>query len=493
MAAKLKTKKSKKIKLKAKSKKKTIKVAKPKIKILKSISVDPAKYKEGYVRRSGGSSRGLCDCEYCQELLLAVNGKSNVDSKAVAVFNTFAAKAARVRMSIEVSKPGFFALKGLKKKTGDQFDHVFFPEAGRYSLVSIYKHCRDRGGNFANGPLTSRLKRKLNEEQIQEFSAVFGSVIPLGASSCTKLEREVTSWKDVESEIYSLIKADKEEAPTYDGVFVVFDRFIPMVYANGTVYQILEDGTPKKGGLIPGLKSDDDTKSKSYIANQFKELCNAVAGGNTSVLFAGFDIVENKLSYALDIAEVIHGAIKENLDKYNGVSNIATLVEALPGPKTFLDKLNENFVSMGAIGFSAESVFPADYTTSFSTFDFETRDGESKSANEKCYFVNLNYNGKPSIGVSGGGFIYVRTNEELSEFILVQSTWCQRISSWSKNVEGVVDQHYNIWPIADWLSGPWSEKKGYAKEQMVFSGNKNRTTKTDVLADLRKRLRAKLA
>lgn len=476
-------------------------VPKPDVPIINSVKFDTNSYKEGRGGRVGrNNGKLICGCAACQRLLEMVAAKKGPDLDQIIQANL--AQAARVKMSLQVDAPGFFLLPNLAKKTESNFTHVFFPEPGKFSLVSIYKSIRDNADDFKEGVTTGRLRRKLDDKQNAFFLETFGKVFPFGIKNRTQLERKCPAWKPIEKSIVAAIRkgvvpdAEKEK-PREDGeIFKVFDRYIPILWDGRKAHVFLAENKIDSRGIIPGLEANKaPEKSGSYTVGRAQSLAEKLEHNFTvNLLPMGYDPVKKLLVYSHDIAGVIHDWLVENAKDFKGkVSDTAlTIAKNVPNPKRFFDALNENLRKNGAPAFSAVMGVPGRYEATYSKYNFKNGGGKYEYAKEYGYSVNVSFKGKPEIGVGGrrAGSVTVRTNEDLTEFILIQSAWCQRVSSWSKNQLGVVDQHYNIWPFADWLSGPYAERENLVQEEvpLVFCGNKARTSKRDVLKDLRNRL-----
>ncbi len=473
---------------------------KPEISVIASVDFSTKNYKKGQVYRGGGGGgKLLCGCEACQNLLKAVNAaKGVIDLDEIRTQNL--AQVKKVKQSLDVATPGFYLLPGLAKKTEGKFTHVFFAEPGKFSLVSIYKDVRAGLDTFKDGLLTGRLRKKLDEKQLGSFGNTFGLVFPLFTKNRTALERKTPSWKPIEKVILAAIRdgkiPEKEEEVVDGDIFVIFDRFIPMLYDGVKAVTFLSPSKVDAKGLIPGLaKNKDEAKSSAYCNEKVSELLrNMDNSGHTDLLPFAYDPVKKQLVYSLEIGDVIHNWVKDNAKKLKGdvSAGCIKLAKKVPSPKAFFDAMNENLRRNGAPSFTAVKGVPGKFDASYSKHNFKNGGNDYGNASEYGYSVSVSFNDKPEIGQNGrrAGSITVRTNEELNEFILIMSSWCQRVTSWSKNVDGVVDQHYNIWPIADWLSGPYAEREGLEQKEvpLVFCGNKARTSKRDVLADLRNRL-----
>jgi hypothetical protein len=102
------------------------------------------------------------------------------------------------------------------------------------------------------------------------------------------------------------------------------------------------------------------------------------------------------------------------------------------------------------------------------------------------YMVTLAHKGQNMIGINSTYSGYVAVADD-DNFTMVQSAWCQRTTSWSKNIADVVDQRYNHWGIVEWFTGPFAERRQIHLDEapLVFSGNKHldRAAKMQAIKD----------
>jgi hypothetical protein len=484
----------------------------PNIDVLKSISVDVKKYNEGTfeVPAYGVAKGALCGCEACENLVAMVNAISEKEELPMKFVGEELADATPVAMSIQVNKPGFLEIPNLKKKSGGKFTHVFFSEEGKFSLVKIYKHMRDHGESFNQGPLTKYLSNKIGENAAV-FDKYFSSILPYPFTDVTSLGKD-KEWKKVEKRMAKALSGEKpkkkvaKNAVPFDGVFLLFGRYVPMVsFSRKSMFSVNEDGSLTKTSVIPGLPTKKASGARAMLIDCLARMTEGVtsgfSSGNLCYMSFAYDTVENKLIWSPQIDSEIHvQLLKADLESYGIPKFAIKLINGLPATGDFIIGLNEYFKKSGsAEQFSASFASPTEMTPSYSERNWTGKDkGVGKHKKRLCYYVDINFEGKPLIGVSGkrGGNVLIRQTEKgsLDAFTLVQSSWCQRISSWSKNVSGAVDQKYDIWDVADWLSGPFAEqfKMDIKPAPLVFLGNKSRTGKADVLAKMRKRLSDKM-
>jgi len=106
-------------------------------------------------------------------------------------------------------------------------------------------------------------------------------------------------------------------------------------------------------------------------------------------------------------------------------------------------------------------------------YDFTGGYGESwDEYTEVGYLIVPEYDGVLYIGEGSkhGGFVIVADDDN---FTMLSSAWCQRATSWSKNISGIVDQEYKHWSFSDWFMGPFAEKVGLKMKdsKFIFKGN----------------------
>jgi len=463
-------------------------------KLWSTVDVDLEKYKAGTmpeVRRSGSYSN--CNCSECQSLkalrdniLAARNG-----STFFGISRDVQAKVEKVKMSLVVETPGFYSLGPISDQTNGIFDTVYFSEPGKYSFVKIYKAARNApdglmliddeiSAAFVEGGITSA------------YREAFGKVFVMG-------ELAGDAWGALKNKINLAIQGvvPEEDEPileevNFDGVFLVNDRYIPMFYFNDTFTIITSaDGNSKKCESIPGLPTDDATKSMNYIKSIAKKLpkCFGFADDKHAIPFV-YDTETHSLATGVGISDVIHCLVNENKDKFSEA--IQNVFGHVLSPLEFIDAVKQDFAVNGADEFEITEFWPKHVTARWS--EWETHDKLDHSVTFSGYLAGVSFQGKPLVGKNGSqrGDIHIRFNPETGRPWLMKSPWCQRINSWSKKNHGVIDQLYDIWALADWLSGPFAEKCNLNMKSApcVFAGNKMVDRKKSALDKLRAKLNA---
>lgn len=457
-----------------------------------SKPIDLEKYKIGsnVARRNNGY--GACGCIDCQnlkalrdEILAARNGPTffGVTRNARGVAN-------KVKMSLVVDKPGIYNLEPIKKQTDGRFTSVYFPNPGKYSFVSIYKAAR----NAAEGIMLidDEILAALGGNIPDSYSKAFKNVFVMG-------ELVGDSWNQMKDQIRLVIEGveidepeAEEERVSFEGVFMVNDRFIPCFRSGGYDYIITgEDGSNKQLTSIPGLPSDDETRSKNYlkpiIDKSFVAYQNDPYGGSFLAPFA-YDTETHSVVTGIEITDAVWHLIKNNKGKFRAA--VYKNVEQKLSPGEMAEAIRTDFARNGAASFTITEFYPTVTETSWTAYN--PGDDEVTRVRHPCYLMAVAFEGKPLIGNNGnqGGQIYVRFSEDDNRPRLVWSSWCQRVSSWSKNVRGITDQKYDIWPLADWLSGPFAERCNLVMKEapLLFCGNKATNAKKNALDKLRARL-----
>lgn len=424
----------------------------------------------------------FCACEKCKALKARIFKNYENFGDYEDIFKNNLAKASYDALSIVVEKPGFFKHPKLLEKTDYNLKRIFFAEPGRYSLVSIYKQGREY--NFSKSIFSEDFKGEINRNSFSALVDAFSGTLPIGDLTSSK------AWRKFEKQI---IEFSNSRCDNFDNVFKLLDRYIPLIFIrNEELVTVNKDGSPENtGNLIPGMHYNNEHHAREMVIRKVADFKYRTSSSGNNVFIFAYDIIDERLVYSSDLASIIYDVIKDNVDKYIEFDSLYKIVSTLPSPASFIKELNLNFIKMGAFGFTATAAFPGECTMSYVSHNYETEEGVSVQEDIAGYKVDISYNGNPQVGSGGGGWVWVRVNEDFSKFTLIQSSWCQRVSSWSKNKDEVVDQHYNIWDIADWLSGPYAEMMKLNVEALVFKGNRVSTRKSDVLDNLRAKLAAK--
>lgn len=484
----------------------------PEITVTRSIDLDLKQYANPSKRVGRvGRDRG-CHCDACNRLRARRDAILAARNQLANIIASAKADATPVAMSIEVTTPGFYLLPNLKRKSEGRFTHIYFSETGVFSLVSLYKHMRENGDNFPDGPLTKSILKKI-DGKVEQFKNNFSSILPYPITNLDDLNKDKV-WKKISKTIVAgilndgeVIEEEESNEVSFEGIFLLYDRYIPFfVTAADGIYIVGEDGTPKLTTGIPGLPTENKNSAHALVAAKLKTLLHSHNAGydydNTLSLqgwsygtFA-YDTREHKLIWSPEIDDAICQQVKKNIDTYNkdikGFKAIRKLVENLPSAGAVVNATNRCLRDNGYPSFSVEFVAPVDFQQFYAYYDWEKRREKSVQDNILSFYACINYKDKPFIGPNGrhGGHVVILPNEDMSKVRMVQSAWCQRVSSWSKNVEGKIDQRNNIWELGDWLGGPFAEKVGLILEEapLVFFGNKARDKKQDVLAKMQERL-----
>lgn len=459
-------------------------------KLWSSVAVDLEKYKAGTVAEVRNSSYGNCGCSDCMSLK-GLRDKILAARNGTTFFGTLRnmrAVAEKEKMSLIVEEEGFYSLEPISKQTDGRFETVYFPQPGKYSFVSIYKAARTAPDGLML--IDDEIIAAFGEDGVTEgFKNAFGKVFVMGS-----LEGE--AWGTLKNKINLAIQGvDPEEDEilsevSFDGVYLVNDRYIPLFFFANTFTIITSDtGDNKVCESIPGLPSDDSVKSMNYIRSLASKLPKAYGFGDDkhAIPFA-YDTETHTLVTGIDPSQAIHCLINENKDKFS--ETIQNVFGHVLSPLEFADAMVQDFAKNGASEFEITEFWPKHVTARWS--HWSSHDKLDQSVTFSGYLAGVSFQGKPCIGGNGSarGNIHIRFNPEEGRPWLMKSPWCQRLNTWAKKNHGVIDQLYDIWGLADWLSGPFAEKNNLISKEApcIFMGNKMVDRKKSAMDKLRARL-----
>ncbi len=458
---------------------------------------------DNIVAQAGGGGGVACPCNLCGDLrILAAEAKKAREVIDIEKFELVQAEATKEKLSINVIKPGFYPHAGLSEKTGGKYDMFLFLEAGKYSLNKLYAEISDKV--LVDDSEVVKVKMSwLNEKLAKSVS------YPM-AEKLTENE----AWKSI---INTLLtgkieekKIDVEKAENYEKVFKINDRFIPMFFnsKNDTFFGISGDGLKIEALTgIPGITTKDRNKEKAILVGYKSSLLSKGSLGETGIDYVkvfAYDIVEKEIVFSQDIENFIHDFVKghENNAMALGLGKMYELTTKMMSPLKMQQKISAEFAAIGFGSITAcNVVLNESCNVSYSEFDHKTERGKNVNYNVEGYYVEFMYKKAKLVGNHSDylgnpiikGDLWVRYDEKNDKCILIKSPWCQRISSWSKNVLGVVDQHYNIWPIVDWITGPFHEnyKNDFDLKEapIVFMGNKTLAVKQNAVNDFMEKMK----
>lgn len=438
-------------------------------------------------KRAGRRSNLFCDCDDCQLLRSAIE-KSRGPS-FLNVLKKYNAKYHREKMSIVVDEPGLVHLPNLGKRTDSNFEYIFITEPNKYSFVSLYKKARAIIAENPHG--------LIDEEMIEAMGGKSRPYAKEQLGTCLSLDKEDGVFKAFHQDIMKTIdlfyndeeaEEEEDEAPSinFEGVFMINDRYIPYATeAKGlgrNIYQIKEDGFAKVK-TIEGVGYTNEESASNYVKELIADKLISGIGAtnydlssmNSAILFA-YDTHKHEFVYGLEILDAVFNLIRENGDR--APKQIRDIVFGIEGtPMEFYNKFKEDFRAAGADEIDINMMVPYLTTCSYNKFDYKTNRNKGVMKQVYCYDTWISRNGEGFIGYrsSSGGYLDARIDRESDHIRLVQSMWCQRVSRWSKYTLNVVDQHYDIWPLADWLTGPFAEKIGIeiGQAKLLFGGAKS--------------------
>lgn len=413
------------------------------------------------------------------------------------VLDFYSAVAVREGMSIKVEKPGFFSWPTLLKNT--KYRAVFFSKPGRYSFKSIYNHINNKyKNNFKEGLLSKNDNRYIAELK-ESFS--------YPASGREKLKSDLASggyysWNDVRSslseaynnKIYYKLSNENLFSPPILRDKLVNGRYLLMVQSYGDVYVVTKDGPiladyVGKSSVDKILYSIDEYISYNLVNDSVY---------NSTFCFA-VDLKTNSVVYSERVEELAIELIGHCSNSWKGYGDIYSLYspEGLVRNKEFSEGVNKYFSDSGFPGIKVKNISPVNvevmyYPYNYSDDSYNDFD-EEVSYNVMGFTFNVTYNG---LGIIDKHQVYARKNDDNSGYTLIKSYWCQRISHWSKYHDDVVDQRYDIWPLVDWITGPFAEMQGLSFDEApaIFMGQNKEVSvdrKKNAIADLKKKLKRK--
>ncbi len=446
-----------------------------------SVKVNLTKLREGAPAPRGEGRR--CNCELCRELYAKIEEKNGDVGLAMQALE---AKAKRDKLSIVVETPGLYSLESLEEKSGGLFKNVFFAFAGKFSVVKINTMIEDERADaelIADVSETETVKKIIKELKI----------LPVGLS--IKKFVEDPSMKKIFQDLEKTL-ADKgvdlgkkvaknsiEEI--FKDSFKLDGKIVPIVKSGLSYLLVDKDGATSD--LFETIKVDNKNSSAYYL--------HGLLNGKfiDEVSFIGLDVGSSSLIWAPEVDEWIYATAKSDNNGFKEKMKLLKKVGMSTGE--FIKKVNQYLgESKFASGFTVTSANPMMVQITYQEHDWVGGAGKNHNKSKPGFNINVSYKGAPLIGTNGsqGGHAYARPNDK-GGFTLMQSSWCQRITSWSKNIAGVVDQLYDVWDLADWLSGPFAEKCDLKiiEAPIVFFGAKTKNSKESVLEKMKQKLKMK--
>ncbi len=447
------------------------------------------------------------------------------------MFDTCVAKASAVALSIEVLTPGLYKLDNLYEHSIGLFDTVLFLEPGTYSLTSIYKTAKESGEKFSNFRVfipNEDFEKALTSVKLLnalKYSA-FSRVLPVGVETLEEVHAHPV-WKNIFQKIQTEAGLLKEEVKEEvienwaDDLLKLNDRFIPVVanfrssggyhhlpeFSRHEMFWINKENKPVDAFAHPfeGGKHLNKSTYRSHLFGHLHQMiiqwCANGRGthGATQTGFFAFhyDTVTHDFVLSQELEHQTHYLIKENLDNFKnclGFPEAAALYAGRSGFE-FRDALNAQFAERGFSKLKVTFAYPTVHKPYLQVRHYQNENGMREHIDEdwtQGFWIQVSYNGHPILGNKSrqSGCVSVQDDGRMS---LIESSWCQRVSKWSKHTAQVIDQHNKHWQIADWLVGPFAEQFGLHIDEapFVYMGNHAKNTKqrkAEILEKLRQGL-----
>lgn len=470
---------------------------------------------------------------------------SNMPTQFTEAISGLPGTASRVKMSMVVTEPGLVEVPNLYENSDGKFRYVFFPEAGSFSLVRIYKFMRseigqawastglsvDRIPGYLEHPRVSNQTKEAAKDNTDLASVMkmeIAKVLPYNVDDVKALKK-LEVFRETQRQIKRLAFLKKAKAKKaapkvvvaeanknpYSDYMLIEGRYIPIVQTQGgwseyygvrnanmnyvaadgnliSTTQNVLPGTPGSPSLARGLIS--------LISKSATGMVDFIIPPNSTYYTGWYDRVLNILLYdtqnstivqSPELADLAHTAMREAVAagtaKYD--KGITALVNAASATD-FLARANEYMKSRGFINFEITRATPIHFHDAAEEHNWTNNHHKNyKGEWLPSFNIEVNYNGKCIIGRHGGakGHLISEFDEE-GRLIMVQSAWCQRVSKWTKQHR--IDQKNRDWFLDDWLSGPWAENTGLKIKEapIVYFGNQGR--KKDRKAAILKKMRA---
>lgn len=490
-----------------------------------------------------GYNKGVLN-EY--NYFISYPGYGSMPQQFVQAMNTLPGTGSKVKMSINVTEPGIVEVPNLYENSGGQFRYVFFPEAGTFSLVRIYKFMRseigqawagtglsvDRIPGYLEHPRTDKQSKKQLKDN-QELAAVMKleivKVLPYGVDDVKALKK-LEIFRETQRKVKRLdflkkarkakakvaektVVAEASENP-YSKYMVIEGRYIPLVQTTGnkadyysqtpSMHYVAADGnlistntevlpnTPGSNGLSAGLYS--------LVTNGAPGMMNFSAPQTSTYYTGWYDRVLNIMLYDTETSKIItspelshmaHTAMREALAAGTASyeKSVAALVNNISATD-FLEQVNGYMKSRGFINFNISSAIPMHFRDAAEVHNW-TNGGHKNYKGEwtPSFNIEVEYSGRKIIGYGGkaNGHLIAEMDDK-GRAVMVQSAWCQRVSKWTKR--RAIDQKNRDWFLDDWLAGPWAENTQLKIKEapIVYYGNHGK--KKDRKAAILKKMRA---
>ena len=452
------------------------------------------------------------------------------------IWKSYAGDISREKLSLVVKTPGIHKIPSLNKKSDGKFSYVFFPEAGKFSIVRIYKYLKSDDGiaHIDHGLCRGKLEEAIiaqpsnltnintdNSELVRILKAELKLVLPYMLD-----EKELVKNKTFKAIIRKVKKADfikkkvinKKKAEIIEGdysKYTVFqDQYIPIILTAHAHQAYSENGNHmhymgSDGSFIsaddfylPNIEGDRSKAAQLYNKLSSSNVLHLGSPSYVDTSYFGYynhlvDIIaydiKNKTlirshQIARDAYPILKKYVSENPGKFE--FEFVKLVAQKSG-EDFLEEANNYLKARGFGGFKVEFANAMHFHDSAQVQDW-TNDSNEFGVGEWGYHYNvvISYNGKMVIGPSGrnGGWVVIGKDED-GNIRMIQSSWCQRVAKWTK-ATGNVDQKNADWLIEDWLAGPFAERFDIEIKEapIVYFGNKFR--KKDRKAAILQKMRA---
>jgi hypothetical protein len=263
----------------------------------------------------------------------------------------------------------------------------------------------------------------------------------------------------------------------------------------GYVYVVSDNKEPAKRIGLPMISHLPKEHMAGIFTQSVYGLIRAKFGWNyqNEHAFFAYDTISNKFIISDELSEVIGRLVGETTPEDTKDAFLKFISQA-PDPIAFKEGVNKYLADNAAGSFNVTKSTPLLWNNSYMKYDFKKGSNETVTEQVVGMKCDISFDGKPQIGVSGrdGGYVIVSYDKKSEKFKMINSAWCQRVSSWSKNQLGVIDQLYGHWDLAEWLSGPYAEKCGLSAKEapIVFFGNKSAVSRTEAMNMLQERMKA---
>jgi hypothetical protein len=297
----------------------------------------------------------------------------------------------------------------------------------------------------------------------------------LASAECEKIKTEVNAFDLFARQKLGLIPEEKKEKQPEDA-YMRIDGGVPVASINVSYYDGPSDSfCMKSDGKIEKIPKE---WRKWIIAAQRNIYQSISFAGKEETFITGWLIKPEKGEVAIcsDVMEMFKPIWPQKMveKEYNIIHDEK--------------EINSCFEAAGIPGMKVAYMIPSLVNVTYSRYDYAEQRNNYETVNSCVgYVCGFSYKDDMILGTNSknAGFTFVRKHDGVWKMSL--SAWCQRISSWSKNDLGVVDQHYDIWKLEDWIVGPYQEMCGvsFSEAPIIFSGAKAKDRKAAILRKIK--------